>query len=350
MSNAYYEEEPQKVTTAEEWMENAGVANIMITNKKTGEGYLRFQNTYCRKLYDENKSDFDPSNMECLRYFIMHNEPTRGNKVNDVESIWQDIVKKCYIKKLEFYDLKWNEYLMPIISGSRNTKYAILNAATFTFTPANDLLQNKILLSTENNRLIYAKPDCDIRVVDGILSALVPDKATRANYRQFLHSLIVESSEEQIFYDNGCGFLTTWIHAILDSITGQTYVDAAEYYEDKTEFNKSIKKTKPRCVIIGRTIIKYRTYPVEKQIADLRKKGFKHFIVCLYDQNRKTYDFPKYHQYLEDNKDEITRLIQEENNYTITHWKYDVMFDDSDIFYRCRLLLTNFIKWACVSE
>lgn len=330
--SSYYQEEPESVTTCGEWMQEANIAGLIITSK-TGEGYIRFANTPYHSLYDKNAIGFDGNTMECLEDFIQCNQ--LSGKEYDVERIFQDAIENYYDPTPEVYTLESHEYLIPIDTGSYRTKYAILDTTRFTWTLLDEFIGNRIILYTENNRLLYAKPDCDIAIVDNILSALVPDKTILAKYRVFMKSLLV-TGEEAIFYDNGCELLTTWAKGALDSIMGNGY----QYYENDADFLEE----RPRLVIINPDcFIKGRRIPVSKQIENLRKIGIRNILVT---DERQPHNADNFREYLQNNQAHIIRLVSEENKYAITRWEYDLKYDD-DIFYSCRLLLTNFLKWAC---
>ena len=175
----YDEEAPiHQITTYEEWITCNNISKVIITNKKTGEGYIRFNGDLWRKLYNINSLDYDNDNMENLFDFIKYKQKTvyrmikpivkfvhRKNNIwdekidltysfennitkqiisyydfkklnksdknnyskiytfNNVEydedKIYNDILKKCFVNKknCEFYDLNYHSYVFPIYAN-----------------------------------------------------------------------------------------------------------------------------------------------------------------------------------------------------------------------------------------
>jgi len=335
--SSYYQEEQElseSVATCKEWMQEASIAGLKLTSK-TGEGYIRFANLPYHSLYDKNAIGFDENTMECLEDFIRCNQ--LNGKEYDVERIFHDAIENYYDPNPEVYTLQPHEYLIPTGADSYHTKYVVLDAKLFTWTPLDEFIGNRIIHYTENNRVLYAKPDCDVAIVDNILSVLVPDKTILAKYRAFMKNLLVPGDgEENIFYDNGCELLTTWAKGAVYSVMGNGY----QYYENDADFLED----RPRLVVINPgCFIKGRRIPVSKQIENLRKIGIRNIIVT---EERHRCGVDNFREYLRNNQEHIIRLVSAENKYAITMWEYDVKYND-DIFYSCRLLLTNFLKWAC---
>ena len=394
------ETEEYEITTYEEWIKCNTISKIIITNKK-GEGYLRFKGGLWREFYDKNRFDFDETYMEDLSGFVEHNQPNvvkmvtpsndlmsltemfnlmykyknkttneiinweEHNKLDkkerdcyddvkpgiykfinvkyDVDKIVQDIIKKCYVKKYDFYKLEYNEYAV-----SKHTlnysplKYVIFNSVNFTFTPVDNLIDDKILTDYSGGRIIYTKNTINIDIVDNILNSLIADKKIILKYKKLVFNLIVKHEENQLFYDyNECIF-TTWITDLLYTIYGkQLYVNSCDYYDNKSTFKKKLKTYKYRCVVIR----EYKNISFEKQIQQFSELGFKNIIVCKKDKLNTMYNIEKFKKYLKDNNEIIIKIIKEENDsepYTETMNLYD-----DYIFYTTDLLFTNFLKWCC---
>ena len=399
------EETPYQITTFEEWIKYNKINKIIITNKKKEEGYVRFKGQLWRLFYDKNRFDYDEGYMEHLSGFIEHNQPdvqrmvmpenvlvsysemtdlidqykhkitdeiinwsayrclTFEEKENyysldeykkykfvnveyDVDRIHQDIIKKCYNKKYEVYELKYHEYAIYTTGGS-SVEYFILDSLTFTFTPVDELINNKILTNTySGERSLYVKNTIDINIVDNILNSLIDDREIKRQYKKLAYNLLVEREESQtiIFYDYNNCLLTTWLRELVYTLNGnKKYMLSCDYYENKIEFRKIIKENKPRCVII-RPINKIS---IETQIDDFIKLGFKNIIVCQDDKKNNMYNIANYRTYLLDNKDVILNCIKKENNNEVYIWEHHIQHDDS-IFYNQKSLLTNYLKWCCI--
>ena len=396
------EETPYQITTYEEWLKYNKISKVIITNKK-GEGYIRFKGQLWREFYDKTRFDFN-EDMEDLSGFIQCNQPelrkmvmpeiglvswsemmdllyhykhkitgeiitwnahckiTNTDQENyisldknskyrfayvecDVDKIYQDILKKCYNPKYDVYELKYHEYAISKCGGS-SVEYFIFNSLTFTFTPIDELIDNKILTTQYScRRSLYVKDVVDVSVVDDILNSLINDEIKR-QYKKLVYNLLVDFKEKQIiFYDYNECLLTTWIRDILYTIKGSNmYVFSYHYYDNKIEFKKQLKNNKPRCVIIKQ----YKYISIETQINDFCKLGFKAIIVCQDVTKNNMYNMVNFRKYLQDNKDALIKLIKNENNYDIESWGNEIQHDDC-VFYSQRLLLTNYLKWCCAN-
>ncbi len=390
-----------EITTYEEWIKYNTISKIIITNKK-GEGYLRFNGSMWREFYDKNRFDFDETYMEDLSGFVEHNQPNivkmvsptndflsltelfnlmhnyknkatneiinweEHNKLDkkerecydsikqglykfmfvkyDVDKIVQDIIKKCYVKKYDFYNLEYHEYALSINGGVNYSplEYVMFNSVNFTFSSVDNFINDKILINYSGGRSIYIKNTINIDIVDNILNSLIANKKIILKYKKLVYNLIVKHEENQLFYDyNDCIF-TTWITDLLYTISGkQLYVNSCDYYDDKSTFKKKLKTYKYRCVVIR----EYKNISFEKQIQHFSELGFKNIIVCKKDTTNTMYNIKKFEKYLKDNNKMIIKIIKEENDsepYTETMNLYD-----DYIFYSTDLLFTNFLKWCC---
>jgi hypothetical protein len=398
------EESIYQITTYEEWIKYNKISGIIITNK-TGVGYLRVKGQLWRELYDKNRFDFDEDNMEDLLPWIENNQSdvvkmvTPGNdlvswdqrmnlihiykhketneiiswnnhhKLNDIEQnnyiylskkdeykfiegeynvnkIYQDIIKKCYVKRCDFYNLNYHEYACSNINKNYSD-YVIINCSNFTFTGVDELISNKILTGKDSGkRHIYIKNIVNISIVNDILNSLISNEI-KIQYKKLAYNLIVKQEEKQIiFYDYNECLLTTWIRDLLYSISGYNFiVYSYEYYDNKTEFKKKLKTNKYRCVVIGTSNV---PISIETQFKDFSKLGFKNIIVCKTDKTNTMYNIENFRKYLHDNKEILLKCIKEENNYVPTSsWDCVIQHDDN-IFYHSDLLLTNFFKWCCL--
>jgi hypothetical protein len=370
------EEIRYEIKTYEEWIKYTKIASIVITNKTKGEGYFRFKGQLWRELYDKNRFDFDEKNMEVLSEVIEWNQPMlwkidscssellHDKKLHEqkqqykllisvdynVEEICKDIIKKCYIKNCEYYDLKPYEYLFrstkPDSEELGRVEYSIFNSQTFTFNDVDMLINNKILTSThEGGRSVLVKNTCDVNIVDNILNTLI-EHDIKHKYKTLLRNLIVKPNEKQIiFYDSDECLMTTFVTDLLFTILGSgAYVSSDEYYNNKKDFIKNIKITKPRCILIKNI----QGVKLETQLNTFEQVGFKNIIVYdCYQQTRKPiYNIAKYKNYLQENKQQLMNLIKEENHYEVEHWDSEIPHNDS-IFYKSRLLMTNFLRWSC---
>lgn len=251
------------------------------------------------------------------------------------------------MKSYDFYNLKNHDYIFPISNEKRHssTEYVVFNSLTFTFTPVDELINNKILTNKDcGERFVYVKNIVNIDVVNDILNSLITPEI-KLQYKNLVYNLIVKQEENQIiFYDYNECLLTTWIHDLLYTISNKKfYVYSCDYYENKLEFKNLLKTQKPRCVVIRN----YKSIPIKTQIKEFCKLGVRNIIVCQNDKTNTMYNISNFRKYLNDNKELLIKCIKEENNYEPTSWECEMQHDDN-IFYKSDLLLTNFLKWCCI--
>ena len=324
-------------------------SNKLVSRIEKYNMIYNYQNKTTNEIinYEEfNKLD----KMEKYNYnFISKEKEYKFINVDyDVNKITQDTIEKCYVKNYDFYNLNYNEY---VIYASINSSivYFIFDSVNFTFTPVDDLINNKILTRKDSGeRFICVKNKVDIDIVDNILNTLISNDI-KNQYKKLVYNLIVKQEEKQIiFYDYNDCLLTTFIQDLLHSISGSKfYTSSYDYYENKLEFNKMLKTCKCRCVIIH----KHKHISVESQIKNFCKLGFRNLIVCQNDKTKNMYNTKKYRNYLLDNEELLIKCIKEENNHykmkRDDKWANEISYDDS-IFYDTNLLLTNFLKWCCI--
>jgi len=339
-----------QLTTYEEWSKLNNI-DVIITTKE-GNGFLRYnnQNQLWREIYDKNSSDFDYTRMEHLSGYIEMSNTYLSKKDEDeyidinvcVDKIFQDTIKKCYVKNYDSYNLKYYEYVF-CASYNESHKNIIFNCLTFTYTPVDMLIKKKVLNETESGpRIIIIKDVVNVEFVNNILNALITPEI-KHQYKKLVYNLIVKQEEPQIiFYDYYPCLLSGWIHDIIYAISSNKfYVYSSQYYNNKLEFKKLLKKQKLRYVIIN----KYKNISITTQIKDFSKLGFKNIIVQQNETNN-MYNIINFKKYLIDNKELLIKCIKEENNYEPVNWETEIAFNAS-IFYNTDLLFTNFLKWCC---
>ena len=288
---------------------------------------------YNNVIYDEWR-DLDKSLKNLYQkeniykyYFIEYNE----NK------IYNDAIKNFYKKDIEYYNLKYNEYVVNNTSG--DNKYLFLDTLNFTFTPIDDILSDKILTGKDSGgRFLHLTDNINSDIVDDILDSLI-SLDTKKEFKKLMYNLIVKyEGEEIIFNDYKKNHLGTWVTDILYTLRSNLeYIYSYQYYDNKRNIKKLIALQKIRCVIVSKHNV---SRSIECQIKDFRSLGIKIFIVDNMYKNKNMYNEENFMKYLKDNKDKICEYIVDKTNYNIVY--------ENDIFYSQNLLLTNFIKWCCV--
>ena len=225
------DEEIYEITTYEEWKKYNEISKIIITNRNKCEGYLRFNGTCWRRLYDKSRVDWDDNYMEELSGYIEYNKKevykmvfprnellsyremlsvvytyqnkltneiisydayikiSGNNNVNyekikneeykfihtkyEVNKILEDIVNKCYVEDYELYKKEYHEFVVK--KECIENCFCILNTINFTFFPVDEMINNKILSEKECSMfcIINIKKKIDISQVDNILNILI---------------------------------------------------------------------------------------------------------------------------------------------------------------------------------
>jgi hypothetical protein len=398
-----------KIKKCDDWMKLNNFCSLVITNKRKGEGYIRYNKQLWRKLYkidieDEdnlkgfishNKKDsrriftpfkkiitddeyynifFSRRNIETgqiidgKQYDILDNDNKNkyiynnirfdewydldksNKKLYQIENIYKycfieynenkiynDAIKNFYKKDIEYYNLKYNEYVVNNTSG--DNKYLFLDTLNFTFTPIDDILSDKILTDKDSGgKFLHLTDNINTDIVDDILDSLI-SLDTKKKFKKLMYNLIVKyEGEEIIFNDYKKNHLGTWVTDILYTLRSNLeYIYSYEYYGNKRNIKKLFALQKIRCVIISKHNV---SRSIECQINDFRSLGIKIFIIDNQYKNKNMYNEENFMKYLKDNKDKICEYVVDKKRYNIVH--------ENDIFYCQDLLLTNFIKWCCV--
>jgi len=310
------DKETNKIVTWRELRESRG--NVV-------DGVLRVDNERYSKI-DNGKCE-----LICVEY--------------DVDKILQDTLKECYVakRKLDFYKLRYHEFVIPSLDFDHHF-CVIFNSLDMTFTPVDELIDNKILMEDQcGGGLIHTRDPTDIRLVDGILKSLISGDDIR-KYKRLMRSIIVEQEEPYVtFYDrsdDGNFLLTRWAEDLLYAISGGGMgggMPGDEYYKDKRKFNRRLKTTRPRFIIIEDR--------KENSVEHFRRMGFKNIIVCQRKKADNMYNKEKYRKHLQNITEELAKCIPNRDipKDLGTHLGYD-----EDIFSRQGLLPLNFLKWCCV--
>lgn len=379
-----YSDEEIDINTYEDYIQFSNISQVIITNRKKMEGYVKFDDSFmgwCR--IDEN---------EDLEGFIEHNQYNnniiidRNIKCKNLEDIkknilvkenydrinyWEvqglynfnynsdkiinDIIKKCY-KKVNYCDLKYNEFVINI-----NSKLYIYDTICNQFKILEEYEKdyNGIIRDTFRQSIIKT-PDINninIEIVDKIMNILIKDKDVIRDFKQFAYNVFVKKSEETfIFYDNyNNSFkdgLTEWLHHAYFKVTDDGIFTSSMYYKDVSKYKTQIKKEKPRFVIIKgysseqlsrNSPVFENTNKCKKAIQDLKSLGIKNIIVHTASNEKNNIynnenDYKNIINYLNDNKNLFLPYICDK--------EFKIKCLD-DIFYKSDLLFINFFVWCC---
>lgn len=323
----------EKIVTYEKW--NKHNIDIKIIKKITGEGFYRFgKNHLWRTLYD--RANFKNKDCETLISLVTHFD----EGYNDNESIYNDIINKCYISKkhIKYYKLDYNKFIL-----QNNDDIFIFNSLNLKCKPLDEEIGSAVLVERYKNIFNLNKHilnnfiNINNKIVDEILNNLVKEKI-KFNYKKFMYRLLTYSNDENIFYDDNkwCLF-TDWTNSLFTSLgIGSDIIYSSEYYYNKKEFLKNYKKYKPRLLIIK---------PCRKfngiNIDTFRKFNFINIIIC--DPNNNIYNTKTFMNYLNINASKIMDVINYQNARTV-ELNYHILYEDL-IFRQTSSLQINLLKW-----
>lgn len=337
------EVEPQ-IITYEEWKKYTHIDNVIITNKNTKEGYIRFKNQLWRKLSNPDDFAYDNDIMENLSDFIEAQQ--HSSKDYNTKKIIDDIVNKCYIKKVDYVKLKYNEHIVV----SWNCKYQLFNAITFTFEDIDTYIQNKINPLCYGERYINIYENINADIIENIFTTLI-NEDIKIKYKELHHNIFKNQKEKIIFYDYGCCLLSDILTDIMYSILGSRLYIRTDKNTKRSEIKEHIKKYKPRCVIYT-VYTPDETTTIEKNINYYSDVGFKNIVIQNKYANKNIYNLENCKKYLFENKEKIYDFIKnQDEEYNNTNYNFinkNSLDNVYELFYGRRYLFTNLIKWCLV--
>jgi hypothetical protein len=409
----YDEEVPiHEITTYEEWITCNNISKVIITNKKTGEGYIRFNGGLWRKLYNRNSLDYDNNNMENLSEFIEYNQKTVYRMIKPIEKfvhrwdkninlmysfennftkqiisyydfknlnksdqknyskiytfinveydedkIYKDIIKKCYVNKknCEFYDLNYHTYVFPIYVKEyvndiqREIKPVIFNSLNFTFNSVDELVSNKILTSDKRGMGTFYVNNNNIDInIVDDILNSLINHDIKLEYKKLLYNLIVKKDDEQITFYD---FNERLLTTWANDLLDSITKNNNYIYSSGHYENISQSKKDIKKYKPRFVIIDTHNFSIEKQKKDFSKLGINIFIVHKNDKQNTMYNLINFRNYLQDNKDILINILKNQHNFEYTKdWKSYIEQNDDLIFYKSELFLTNFLKWCCIND
>jgi hypothetical protein len=374
----------KQICNYEDFLKFSRVFKIIITNRKTREGFLKFRNSNWRKLSNINSNNFDIDNMETLEGFV-ENEQNNDyyGKINiltkeiisnndyrelddetkescnnfikieyDFKSIILDIICKCYIEKPNYYELKYNEYKFNVshnnktLFGKNSLCTVIYDSAINSFVNIDDYDKYGIMKNIKSmSSLTYLPIVKDTNIVTKILNSLLKNKDKLVEYKIMFYSVFVKRTESvNIFYDyhenNYRGLLTTWFIDSWYRLTGTNALDSDSYYENKTFYNKEIRNKKHRFIVIYQN----KNYTIENMIKNFISRGITNIIVALKSHQKSNYDIDNYMEYINNNKEMILLNIDKRCG---DRNLYSMNIESDEIFSSQLGMPMNFVAWGC---
>ena len=369
-------EEEIVVSSYADYMKYSKIREIIITSKKTHEGYLRFDNTVWRYLH--NIKHAERNGQETLDGFIRNDNSTTclyrdtvTNKIgsftdmNDsrhlrivninyrYDSIIKDIVEKCYQEHPTEFVPQYHQFFVGTSITGEGYSTRLFDAKHIEFYPIERYINGKYTTRSEGSRSIRTEGDCRIDIVDTIIRQLIPRSQHRNLFRTLCYAVLVDSfSSPYVFYDT-CYYkdehhqLSSWLSSItytlgIESIPVLDLGDVSSKKSPLSEFIKENKDTRARCV----SLVNIREEDIHSYVETIREKlGIMFFIVRKKTNNSKEsiYDFNGYKKYMKENCEDIKHRIPSSAHHR------DFVEDIDNIFYSTEMLFTNFLKW-CVTH
>jgi hypothetical protein len=371
------EDENVEITTYDELKKIIDIDKIIITNKNTLEGYIKFPGYLYRKLHNKYSPNFIKEEMEDLGGYINNfkeknycgykyddkiinqkiyeqnllNPNFRGNinyinLIYNEEKLIKDIIHKCYVKTPIYYKLKYHEYIVHCNGSYKGCKIFDSDKKTLNDTENYSELgiiepKYSSVLHINNENI----SDIGISIVEKILNRLIIDTPKINQYKNLCYSVLVKPTNLPIvFYDNHTfttGLLTTFLRDVCYNLK-INYLYSSDYYKDVLNCKKLIKQNNIKLVIITF----HNRYSLEKMVGDFIKLGIKNIIV-----NNKVkvetsiYSFVEKHS-CDNICDNIHFILKEMEDEILVENPKNIHFD-YDIFSSNTQLGFNFILWCC---
>jgi hypothetical protein len=324
---------------------NSDINKIIITNKKTNEGYIKFSETLWINLYDikldsEHLLGFLKrfNTYACIKINTLpikycnikekyNNLSCELIKLNyNYDKIINDIIKNCYIKNPSIYNFSYCEHILnpdnKLNLTDPNTYY-IYNAKTKQITNINDIdeiIDEKNYFRQYSIGSIIDINNIDTNIVNIILNKIIKKKYYKKilEYKKICYNVFVnQSTDITIFYDNNntkyYGLFTYWLSNAYERICGYSCLTDSNYLE----YNK----------IARFGVISSSTNDHIKLINEYKKLGIKNIIVCTNDTNT-----------MYNNEQESLLYCKKTCN------NLDYL---DELFYSPSLLFINYFLWCC---
>lgn len=385
-SNEYKIEEQEEheeeiiVSSYEDYMKYSKIKEIIITSKKTHEGYLRFENQLWRYLHNIKHSE--RNGQETLDGFIKNNNSesllyrdTVTKKIGTIadmkdsrnlrlvninyryDSIIKDIVEKCYQSHPNKFVPEYHQFFVHS-SDESHVITKLFDAKRNTFDSIEPYIAGKYTTISESCRSIRTDV-YDTCIVDDIMRQLIPLTRNRNNYRQLCRYMLVDSISSPYIFRDTCYFdtehhqLSSWLCDMtytlgIESIPQFNLEGSRLKKQSLSTFIKEYNATRARCVCL----MNIHENDIEKCVSEIREKlGIMLFIVRnkTRDRTQSIYDFNAYEKYMRENIEIVKQNIKrDEYRDTISH-KDLAGRDMDDLFYLTYMLFTHYMKW-CITH
>lgn len=301
-----------QITNADEFMKLTDIKHIIITNKKTLEGYLKFENTIWRELSSVTERD-DPDKDDLIGFLQSNNADTSMGVI--VKYQWKLIIKdmanKFYTKSPKFYKFKYYEYVISKdnhIDGSSKAIDLLLNMKEYSFTPipSDSIICRCNLIGIPGFKPIYIEKKINTDIIDELLNIYVKNKELLSNFKKLCQNIFISQGESVIYEESQHYYgLASWLPDFMLSITNEDNLYA--YAQDMMKKDYKLEKI-PRCVVVRELEWGDEKYPYTKTVKWLQQNGVKNIII--YKPNTANwYDDIGTTKYINDNYEKISKLL-----------------------------------------
>jgi hypothetical protein len=366
------------INNIDDYLKVSTIDKLIITNKKTTEGYLRLKtssNELWHKIFacgtdDEDLMGFlknchngecDVTNNKIVAFNERMYKKFKNVKTHRVdcnyEEICRDIKNKCYQEIPNRINLEKNMYIMQCKDHLGNRKYLQLNAKDFTFSDISHKLNDTIITLNDcgemmsfklYQNIIHCSKEINTTIVCEILKILIVDQNEYIKFKRVCYDIFNGTHLENpiLFEDKTDGFLTSWLKKAMEfvSLDGH-YID----YVDKDKLTSYEYMNKSNKVIF----LSSNNSKFNKTVETIKKRTHVNIFINTKNYNDSN-ESNELNKFVVENKNLILDLVQDKNEFLSLFPqnpkdKVDYV-DIENIFYKYSFLGINFLKWCCVHD
>lgn len=368
------------ITTFDVFTQFTQIVNVIITRKKTKQGYIKFTDGCWHRLYNQNNKRYfknekylfnslsnidyydllyynwkhygyinikDGSVISAFDYFIklqflpdLDEEYELIEIIFDYDAIEKDIVETKYSKYCATRDLLYCEFPMKIKNPSNVIK--ILNCETgemynMDYYDKKDEILYKYTLPIH---IFHTRPISNTKVVDKLMSAISIHQDKIAEYKDFCRNIFVEpnTGDTKIFFDC-CGkynYFAYWLIEAVLALTSKIVLTSDDYF---IRLIKIKSKYCNRLAIIKKND-ELSDISLSRMIKEFENIGIKNIMICHRDKNHNIYNEDSFVAYYEKHKELLF-------NYCYKKSIDDMPEDPHDIFVEKDGMFMNYLAWCC---
>jgi hypothetical protein len=318
------------VRTHEDCIKYTGFDKIIITDKKNCKGFIRFEkNSHWYEFSNDSEEDLkywfenntndiyiNPKTFQKLTsqefYFNKQIEKTGFKCLNiefDYDKLFEDLNKKCFETKPNFYDFKYNEFGVYIEKDNRS-QFKIFDTKNLMHK---EIPIDEIALGRGSNIMQDIK-NLRIDIIDELFKNSIDDTKILTNFKKICYNIFIKPNDNVFIFNispfyfepNSHSYcLTEFLYTMKYKFNISKYdiIDADDYYSNIKEYNKNFKTKIPRAVIIDEK----SSIPIKKSIEDFKKLHIKNIIII--NKNRVKFNYYNLEKYIKENMEKINEFL-----------------------------------------